>query len=99
MHLPFITDSERAEMRIGGRDLGIRYLYASANRCKRVSYGRQAVTKPITTEYAEGLELVRIGHMGPTEHPALPLPGGTSGPFVGWKQFRKTIPNEANPLR
>jgi hypothetical protein len=79
----------------------------SAARCARVSY-KTFEGKPSTIEADLGLYEKLVGsapiHASPTEHQASPdhwMARGKSwlepqlhGNFTGWKQFRKTLPNE-----
>ncbi len=73
----------------------------SVGRCARVSY----LTHDGQRDFSKDIELyerlVGSGHMSPTEHVAFPnfTEDGESlwsGNFRGWKQFRKTLPNESN---
>ena len=92
-HLPFVDQEER-------NNLGT-FTAASvaAARCARVSYltheGKRDTSKDV--ELAD--RLLREGHMSPFEHPAqaLHVPARW-GNFVGWKQYRKLIPYEHDPL-
>lgn len=68
----------------------------SIGRCARVSY----LTHDGKRDHAKDVELyerlVTSGHMSPLEHVATPFFDRRmwSGNFQGWKQFRKTVPNE-----
>lgn len=77
----------------------------SVGRCARVSY----LTHDGVRDFEKDIELyerlVSSGHMSPTEHVATPLNSEAddmvltpiwSGNFRGWRQFRKTLPNEDN---
>lgn len=71
----------------------------STARCARVSY----LTHEKTSDPAKDLELFEklytgsgFGHWSPMEHPceAFDACSTMSGPFRGWKQFRKRFPQE-----
>ncbi|MCD8487968.1 MAG: FAD-dependent thymidylate synthase [Desertifilum sp.] len=90
-HLPFIRDEEQ------GYPLYTK-LRVSASRCARSSYFKGG------SEYSqvdEDMELFgRLSgdppHVSPTEHQAEALKTRERcGNFVGWRQFRKDIPNES----
>jgi hypothetical protein len=78
----------------------------SAGRCARVSYLNHDGTNPDAEKDIELHDrLLAAGHMSPFEHQATPLEQicegsatefyeDQSGNFVGWKQYRKTLPNE-----
>jgi hypothetical protein len=91
-HTPYIQQDEEY------LDLEIRKK-VSAARCARVSYlthdGQRSIDKDL--DLYERLKAGSgFGHLSPLEHVATALPStrDTSGPFHGWKQFRKEIPNE-----
>jgi thymidylate synthase ThyX len=92
-HLPFINQEERT--RLGTFTAAT----VAAARCARVSYltheGKRDTGKDV--ELAD--RLLRDGHMSPFEHPAqsLHVPARW-GNFIGWKQYRKLIPYEHDPL-
>lgn len=77
------------------------YIQKSVARCARVSYRTHEGKEPTI---AEDLELygrlvqTKPLHASPAEHQATPDPYGESrgqwGNFVGWKQYRKTLPGE-----
>lgn len=90
-HLPYVTEDEKITLAT------MTAASVSAARCARVSYlnqDRRDVKKDI--ELAD--KLLANGHMSPFEHTAqcLPVPARWAN-FVGWKQYRKFIPNEADP--
>jgi len=87
-HLPYLLDSE------AGLDLDTKYKVCVA-RCARVSYktwdGESNITKDI--ELYE--KLSTSGHYSPFEHIAQAMEHNIlCGNFCGWRQLRKTIPNE-----
>jgi len=92
-HLPYVNQEERD--RLGTFTAA----QVAAARCARVSYltheGKRDTSKDI--ELAD--RLLRDGHMSPFEHAAecLPVPARW-GNFVGWRQYRKMIPHEHDPL-
>lgn len=90
-HLPFIQPDEVSV------DLEVRKK-CSVARCARVSY----LTHEGTRDIGKDLELFErlvtgsgFGHWSPHEHvaQALPIPE-RSGPFIGWRQYRKEFPQE-----
>lgn len=75
----------------------------SAARCARVSYLTHDGKRDLTADLALAERLLNPGdgaiHASPFEHVACPTHpvGGVlqpSGPFIGWKQYRKEIPGE-----
>lgn len=96
-HLPFVTHFDQSALSF---DRSINELKRiSAARCARVSYltheGRREPGKDI--DLFEKLEKGSgFGHWSPPEHvgEAMDDPTYRSGPFVGWKQFRKEFPLE-----
>jgi len=92
-HLPYISIEERSQL--GTFTAAI----VAAARCARVSYltheGKRDTAKDV--ELAD--RLLRSGHMSPFEHPAQSLyVPARWGNFIGWKQYRKLIPYEHDPL-
>jgi hypothetical protein len=98
-HLPLVRDEDREEV-AEIEDL----VKVSAGRCARVSYLTHAGRRDLAADIELCERLLTSGHMSPLEHPAQPLSetdlkrGEWSGNFRGWRQFRKTIQDEANPL-
>jgi hypothetical protein len=98
-HLPLVNDADRAE--VASIESLIRI---SAGRCARVSYLTHAGLRDHSADIGLYERLATSGHMSPLEHPARPLTSAElrgnewSGNFRGWKQFRKVIPWESNPL-
>ena len=71
----------------------------SAARCARVSYlthDRQRDPGKDLELYSKLMQGSGFGHMSPMEHPAMAMTDRefVSGPFRGWQQFRKQLPNE-----
>jgi hypothetical protein len=91
-HLPYITNEERATLST------LTAACVSAARCARISYDR-----PLEYDTAKDIELsdrlLTSGHMSPFEHPAMCLhvPARWAN-YIGWKQYRKLIPHEEDPL-
>jgi thymidylate synthase ThyX len=92
-HLPFINQEERT--RLGTFTAAS----VAAARCARVSYLTHEGTRDTSKDIELADKLLRSGHMSPFEHPAqsLHVPARW-GNFVGWKQYRKLIPYEHDPL-
>lgn len=91
-HLPFILDEELEQYSV--EDL----LKFSSARCARVSYllpdGSKANPEKDLETYKK-LVIDKPIHASPTEHQGQAAPKGTrSGNFVGWVQYRKTLPDE-----
>ena len=97
-HLPLIRPEDRGEASIG--DL----VKISAGRCARVSYLTHAGKRDLAGDIELCERLLNSVHMSPLEHPAQPLSEAElarsewCGNFRGWRQYRKTIENEWNPL-
>lgn len=92
-HLPFVGEDERASLS-QFTAAGI-----SAARCARVSYLTHERERNTPRDLSLVDKLITNGHMSPFEHPAqcLHVPARW-GNFVGWKQYRKMIPYENDPL-
>lgn len=104
-HLPFITMEEYNECE--QNKIGWEYMaMVSAGRCARVSFDRAHEFEPITESHARAKRLMESGHLSPFEHQARPERLDEHGPnwrtsenhsnFIGWIQFRKSIPYENN---
>lgn len=97
-HLPLIHDDDRAELAADPEALR----KVSAGRCARVSYLTHHGERDLEADVALCDRLLESGHMSPFEHVAEPLVQGRgsemSGNFRGWRQYRKLIPGEADPL-
>ncbi len=103
-HCPFLDESEQLDR----REACLRNNFAVLDRLKRISVGRCARVSYLTHEGKrdpqEDVNLTtkliertdNVIHASPLEHVAQALDNGSvrSGPFVGWKQFRKDFPNE-----
>jgi thymidylate synthase ThyX len=76
----------------------------SAGRCARITYLNHDGTNPVAEKDIELHDKLLVnGHMSPFEHQATPLEQDCentewaevqSGNFLGWLQYRKTLPNE-----
>lgn len=107
-HLPYITEEDKAELIYNKKyaaenqpDLWELLARASAARCARVSYLTHEGKRDLDADWVLAGRLLAAGHMSPFEHPARPLYHGITnyrGNFRGWLQYRKTIPNEHDPL-
>lgn len=90
-HLPFIQEDEQ------NLDLEVQKK-CSVARCARVSYLTHEGVRNIDKDLELFERLVQgsgFGHWSPMEHPCQCLLTKTrSGPFVGWKQYRKEFDNE-----
>lgn len=94
-HLPYTTDIER---KIDFIDDMASLKKISAARCARVSY----LTHDGKRDYNSDLDLFAkliernddVLHASPLEHVAQAAEASFSGPFRGWKQFRKEYENE-----
>lgn len=65
----------------------------SIGRCARVSYLTHDGRRDPKADIALCERLQASGHMSPFEHVARPMEG-RHGNFVGWQQYRQTIPGE-----
>lgn len=99
-HLPYVSAAERESLPLETQKT------CSVARCARVSYRTHDGANPSVEKDTElynrllgGLDKGdgEPGHLSPFEHQATPLPDGKaiSGNFVGWQQFRQTIPGQA----
>lgn len=89
-HMPFCDTL----MQDAPEDLATRLKIATA-RAARVSYRNFEGTIDFTKDTELHDSLKASGHMSPFEHSARAMGNGwVSGNFVGWEQYRKTIPNE-----
>lgn len=69
--------------------------WISSGRCARVSYLTHDGVRDPNADIDLAKKLAVAGHMSPFEHSATPMPSKTMhGNFLGWKQFRKFLPNE-----
>lgn len=95
-HLPYVTDTERAQ--IACRKLPL----ISAARVAGVSYYRPGARKTIDADVARGLQLQADRHLSPLEMPAFPQSYGVPifyGPFFGWEPYRSLIGGESGSVR
>lgn len=96
-HLPFI--SEQDDLELFNQDILPDYgtmAMISAGRCARVSYLTHEGVRDVQKDIDLANRLKSMGHMSPFEHQAVSAPKAShkSGPFEGFIQYRKTIPNE-----
>ena len=98
-HLPYV---EEEDYRAAGGSSTILKM-VSVGRCARLSYLTHDGKRDIGSDVALAEKLLRppgdpdeeIMHASPFEHVASPSYNLIrSGPFIGWKQFRKEFPNE-----
>jgi len=102
-HLPYITEAERhIPPGLGITDDHLDALYmASARRCAAVSYAPHDGTKADVAKDAAAARanLLAPGHMSPFDHPAIASATTRVGRFLPpWKEYRKTIPYEHDPM-
>lgn len=91
-HLPLILEEERADPKLEPVLHKI-----SAARCARVSYLTHAGVRDIGEDLALHDRLLEQGHLSPFEHPARPgYALRRYGNFLGFCQYRKTIPMESD---
>lgn len=93
-HLPYVDKHEFMEYSIED------CLKMSTARCARVSYlthdGKRSVKRDL--QLHDRLVASDPKHASPSEHQAMALDRPERwGNFVGWKQYRKTLENEAAP--
>lgn len=96
-HLPYVSDEEVYD---GVHSKATSSLpLISAARCARVSYVNHEGTRDASLDLKLAHKLLADGHMSPFEHPAeaLLVPARWAN-FVGWKQYRKSLRNEHDPL-
>lgn len=101
-HLPYVTDEETAT-----QPLGIQK-QLSVSRCAKISYTAfDGTVEPIEKELDRYRRLIESQpmHASPCEHQATPdvsdggmwCNSGQHGNLRGWRQLRKTLPNEYVP--
>jgi thymidylate synthase ThyX len=90
-HLPLLQPEERDGTFEHGEDAR----RISAARCARVSYLTHSGVRDLDADLELYRRLVDGGHLSPLEHVATPeLDGTWVGNLHGWRQLRKTLPNE-----
>lgn len=91
-HLPFIQESDIAE--VNGDIETLKKI--SAGRSARLSYLTHHNERSIEKDISLSKRLYEDGHMSPFEHQARPLEVGEAqdSTLLGWKQYRKELPNE-----
>lgn len=96
-HLPYVHLAEMQSLPLEAQ------LKCSVARCARVSFMNHDGTNPIVEKdikLHDDLAVQEPLHASPTEHQATPLAEGESAARFsgnlrkGWKQYRKTLPNE-----
>ena len=94
-HLPLVTGFDREAL--WAEKYSVEELcMISAARCARVSYLTHDKIRDPHKDLDLCESLIDNGHMSPLEHPAQArLEAQPSGNLVGWRQYRKMIPNEA----
>jgi thymidylate synthase ThyX len=91
-HLPLVDDL--IQLRVDKFDLeDIKRI--SVGRCARVSYLTHDGKRDPKADIELCNKLLKGGHMSPFEHVATPDSGIQNSNFIGWKQFRKELPNES----
>ena len=103
-HLPYVDETDTENIRTGMDGNAWEVMKkVSAARCARVSYLTHDGKRDIKADLALAERLLNPGdgaiHASPFEHVATPTYAykgehGTSGPFIGWRQYRKEIPGE-----
>lgn len=96
-HMPFVSDDERYDVDLITSEINL--LKVSVARCARVSYLTHEGKRDINKDLELFDRLVQgsgFGHWSPHGHVAQACddPELRSGPFVGWKQYRKTFSQE-----
>lgn len=105
-HLPLVSDDEITG---GSAPITIDWDYwkkVSVGRCARVSYLTHDGVRDPDKDVALHDSLMKNGHMSPFEHQGTPIvpPWSEEDPCkgsfaIGWRQYRKFIPCEANYSR
>lgn len=96
IHFPYFQGVHEVSAIFGSALSTQKAAFISAGRCARVSYLTHNGEADVERDYKLGTRLARDGHMSPFEHVAyIGEPGTFYGNFRAWKQFRKTLPNEA----
>lgn len=94
-HLPYVTQEDLDEQKNDYTTLA----RISAARCARVSYLTHDGVRDREKDLQLATRLHTAGHMSPFEHPAMALPVPAQwGNFTGFKQYRKLLKNEHDPL-
>lgn len=101
-HLPYMDESDAIEVSRRGIFDPQWKQKISAARCARLSYLTQDGERDVGKDIALAERLINrednVIHASPLEHPAMcSLADDRSGPFVGWKQYRKAFANENAP--
>ncbi len=100
-HLPYIELHDVIDLARRGFEPET-LMKVSAARCARLSYLTQDGERDLAKDIALADRLINrtdnVIHASPLEHPAqCGHPDDFSGPFVGWKQYRKAFANENAP--
>lgn len=103
-HLPYVELTDAIDIARRGLQGGERDTIQkiSAARCARLSYLTQDGERDIAKDIVLADRLINrtdnVIHASPLEHPAVCAhPDEVSGPFFGWKQYRKAFANENAP--
>lgn len=92
-HLPYLQWYEQLDLKHGFLPVAVAKKMSTA-RCARVSYLNHDGTKPDREKDANLHDMLsKVPHASPFEHVATPAPGRHAN-FIGWKQYRKELPNE-----
>lgn len=93
VHLPLCED--RQDLILAGFSLD-EIKRISVGRCARVSYLTHDGKRDPRADIELCARLCKSGHMSPLEHVATAIDTPTqSGNFIGWAQYRKSLPGEA----
>lgn len=100
-HLPYVDLHDTIDLARRGLEPET-LMKVSAARCARLSYLTQDGERDLSKDIALANRLINRTdntiHASPLEHPAqCGHPDDYSGPFVGWKQYRKAFANENVP--
>lgn len=94
-HLPMLSETDLIEL----RDQPFNRALVSAARCARVSYLTHGGNRSIEADLDLAQRLLNSGHMSPFEHPAQAMEHNDESNFNhAWKQYRKYIALESDPL-
>lgn len=100
-HRPYVRDVDEEELRREdsyGMNIAERLNRISIARCARVSYLTQDGKRDSQADLDLFDRILAPGHMAPLEHVARPIDPSwvQSSNFIGWQQYRKLVPHEAD---